>query len=135
MKTFKFLCVSLLCTCAAGLDLDASKSNDISSLFTYNHIMVAWTNFLIFLQMSICTTKLSFATYTGGLQTDMVTVNFLLRILTQCCAPTSSTHLLSLIISPIQFRVTKTVNLIQKKMVNKIILNMRNLIPVKLISS
>jgi hypothetical protein len=43
--------------------------------------------------------------------------------------------LLSLIISPIQFRVTKTVNLIQKKMVNKIILNMRNLIPVKLISS
>ena len=131
MKTFKFLCVSLLCTCAAGLDLDASKSNDISSLFTYNHIMVAWTNFLIFLQMSICTTKLSFATYTGGLQTDLVTVNFLLRILTQCCAPTSSTDMLPWIMSHIQFRV-QTVNLIQKKevaeVINENILNMHNFI-------
>ena len=73
----------------------------------------------LLVQMSIRTTKLSFATYTGGLQTDLVTVHFLLRILTQCCARTSSTHLLAWIMSHIQFRV-KTVNLIQKKMVSKL---------------
>jgi uncharacterized PurR-regulated membrane protein YhhQ (DUF165 family) len=77
------------------------------------------------------TTKLSFATYTVGQHSDVVTANFLLRILTQCCAPTSSTRLLSLIISHIQFRV-QTVNLIQKKevaeVINENILNMHNFI-------
>ena len=89
MNILTFLCVIL--SCAAGLDLDASKSIEwqfifhllailiikmnqnkfppraISSLFTYMlwwQIMVAWTNFIfdLLVQMSTRTTKLSFAT-------------------------------------------------------------------------
>ncbi len=85
MNILTFLCVILSCACAAGLDLDTSKSDDIFHLLAiliiknelkqvpyqgyfltlhlYNQIMVAWINFFdLLVQMSTRTTKLSFAT-------------------------------------------------------------------------
>ena len=64
-------------------------------LWKYLSLDKRWTNFFdLLVQMSTRTTKLSFATYTVGQHSDVVTVNFSLRISTQCCARTSSTHLL-----------------------------------------
>ncbi len=144
MKTLKFLCVILSCSCAAGLDLDPSRmavtffiieTSSLQEQLPFSSLISIFlcrvkhglTIFNLFVRMSTPTTKLSFAVQKDRRHTDLVTVNFLLKILTQCCARTSSTHMLVWIMSHIQFRFW-TVTLIQRKMVaeviNKNIINM-----------